>query len=456
MQSRAGRWSSRNTYRRCTGERANDDNACTSREQAPDIPHARHIAGQYTADHRPKGVQTGWADANGLATSRVAACRRDPLAQSASVTNLTPLRASRSPHDSIKSSVVERAARLMWVLVSSCGGAGVARRAGLDYPEIELPRGHVQAPERERGGRKGAFTWARDDWMALGMVVEHDLRSRVDLVVRGTRSASTERPRAGCALGVTNMFAICVTTLLGACGGETTTHSGSGGVGGSADPCAAYPLQAAPAEIAKTPRTNEDAEVLAIETAGTLVAPEALYQSVATELAAAIALDYTVFVIHPRTSVFSKNPLRLGFDAVGSQLVLSGAYDEWDCPNQAYGGTPSILSQGEFVDLSFGAKRYHAKLLEQEYGTLSHVTSSHQDTYTTDGPDVCLEIQAEQHFYIFDQASGDCESGCMDHRYFGFQASPGSGVTALGIFEPKTGSPEPAWFAALADCRTRL
>ncbi len=53
--------------------------------------------------------------------------------------------------------------------------------------------------------------------------------------------------------------------------------------------------------------------------------------------------------------------------------------------------------------------------------------------------------------YVFDQGSGDCPAGCINHDYKGFQTDgqPG-GITSLGAFSNQ--SPAPAWFTALSAC----
>ena len=243
----------------------------------------------------------------------------------------------------------------------------------------------------------------------------------------------------------------------GASGGGQGGKSGHGGHGG--DACETYKLQATPAELSKTPRPDADAEILALEAANTFIAPDALYNRIASERASIVASEPAVGAVHPRTTVYRPNPLRVEFSPSGWQAVAAGTYNEWNCPNQAYGAVPTLNTQWEFVNLEFGGKRFHSVLLGKEYTALPNVTKSYQDTYFYDGPDVCLEIQGDQHFYIFDDASNDCPSGCMYHRYFGFHvATAGGAVTKLGtyVYDTHVASTEPEWFTKLVDCRARL
>jgi hypothetical protein len=155
----------------------------------------------------------------------------------------------------------------------------------------------------------------------------------------------------------------------------------------------------------------------------------------------------------PRSDV-AIDDVRLDFTDEGWNQLAAGDYHAWDCANTAYGGTPALNSQWHFAVVSFADKVYRGAMLEQEYDALPNSDAS-RDTYFYDGPDACLEIQGDEHFYIFDNATGDCPSLCISHEYTGYQAQLGSPPTKLGTFDPAQGA-EPAWFAALTDCRSRL
>jgi len=265
---------------------------------------------------------------------------------------------------------------------------------------------------------------------------------------------------------------------VGACGGSTDSGSpnsggagGSGGAGatggsggggaiggggGTSGACAGFVPKASADEVAKTPRADEAAEVLAIETSNEFVAPDALYQRIVGELAAIGAAEPVVAGIGPFSSM-SSNSIILGLSAAGYQSYQSGTYTAWDCPNQAYGMT-QIQDVGslQYVTIAFGQKRYNTPLLAAEYASLPEVTSVEPNMLVGDGPDVCLEVQGDTHFYIFDKAGGDCPAGCTEHAYYGFEVSAAGQVKSLGTFDPALPTPEPAWFTSLTDCRTRL
>jgi hypothetical protein len=266
-------------------------------------------------------------------------------------------------------------------------------------------------------------------------------------------------------------MALAIGSLTCACGGSTGSSStqtggtggsgasgGSGatGGGGTSGACSGFVPKATADEVAKTPRSDEAAEVLAIETSNEFVASDALYQRIVGELAAIANAEPQVAGMGP-FSVMSSNSIIIGLSATGFQSYQNGTYSAWDCPNEAYGMT-QIQDVGslQYVTIAFGQKRYNTPLLAQEYVGLPDVASAEPNMLVGDGPDVCLEIQGDVHFYIFDKAGGDCPAGCTEHTYYGFQVSAAGQVTSLGTFDPALPTPEPAWFTSLADCRTRL
>lgn len=235
-----------------------------------------------------------------------------------------------------------------------------------------------------------------------------------------------------------------------------TGGSGGGGATGGNGGCAAYAAQATPAELAKTPRVNATAELLAIETSGSFLADDALYDRLIAELSQIYILDPSVSAI----SAFSpenNGSLILMFDDPGWTEYQAGSYHAWDCPNQAYGAVDQGgLGSIKATVLDFGGKRMNMLLLSKEYAALANVTAADPNTMGGDASDVCLEIQGDTHYFIFDTAGGDCPAGCTEHYYSAFSAAPGPTVQALGNYDPAVNTVAPKWFDDLTDCRTRL
>jgi hypothetical protein len=241
---------------------------------------------------------------------------------------------------------------------------------------------------------------------------------------------------------------------LGGTGGASGT-AGGGGVA-SAGPCAGFVAKATPDQVAKTPRANHTAEVLAVETLGTFVADDALYQRVASEVEAIALLAPQTASIMP-VSFASDSQLLLTLDAPGLQSYQSGSYHGWDCANAAYGENKDALVSTTLplVLVAFANKIYNTPVLAKEYAMLPDVAGAEPSSGSIDGPDVCLQIDGDVHSYIYDQAGGDCPAGCTTHLYFGFEAKVGTAVQPLGTYDPAV-PPEPTWFTKLKDCRSRL
>ena len=229
-------------------------------------------------------------------------------------------------------------------------------------------------------------------------------------------------------------------------GGVTTT--GGGGTGG-AGACAGYEGQASLAEIAASPFPNKEAEILAIEASGALVGPKHVYDRVLADLQAIRAANPVLQNVAAMPS-WTADELLVGFDAAGLAAVQAGTYAGWDCANAWYGVT-SYDAGSTYALVQFG-HRFHIDLLGQEYAMFPNVTSAEPNGFVGDGNDVCVSIANDKTYsYVFDQGSGDCPAGCINHDYKGFQTDgqPG-GITSLGAFSNQ--NPAPAWFTALSAC----
>jgi hypothetical protein len=220
---------------------------------------------------------------------------------------------------------------------------------------------------------------------------------------------------------------------------------GAGGTGS----CADYGGLATPGEIAQSPFPNAEAEVLAIEASGEVVAPMQAYTRIVGDLAAIRASNPAVRDIRAQGS-WVPDELIIGFDEQGKAAVAAGTYADWDCPNALY-GMSSIESHALFVLLHYD-HMFNAPLLTAAYAVLPHVTYAEPNGIFGDGDDVCVSFNGQTYSYVFDAGSGDCLAGCIDHTYWGFSTSgtPGE-ITSLGTWSKASGNPPP-WFMALNAC----
>lgn len=230
----------------------------------------------------------------------------------------------------------------------------------------------------------------------------------------------------------------------------------AGFVGPAGSPCEFLAARATQADLAKTPRASGDAEWLAIELSGALLAPDDVYADIEADLTAIRAAHPEVSDLHavPRWAsgmIMKLNPqMAAGLD--------DGGPFPWDCLNAYYGGTTTGLLRavGPFGIVSF-APRMNSDLLVPDYGAVSGVVYAESDIVGGDGNDICVVGENGGRVYIFDRGSGDCLAGCSEHVYYGFRVDP-SGVTDLGSWDSQdagTRTP-PNWVTDRPECKKHL
>ncbi len=188
-----------------------------------------------------------------------------------------------------------------------------------------------------------------------------------------------------------------------------------------------------------TTKCNAEAELLTLEATGALLAPPNVCDRVDAELKA-IRAAYPATVNIRAWPSWSWQTLIIGFDVTGSNAVKAGTYTAWDALNKTYGVTvidTSHIDPLGVVQLTFtGQYLYNIPLLSGEYANLPNVRYATPNFLIGDGSDVCLSINGDNHFFIFDAASGvDCLAGCSQHTYWGYNVAIDGSITALGTWE---------------------
>ncbi len=211
-------------------------------------------------------------------------------------------------------------------------------------------------------------------------------------------------------------------------------------------------------EITGTPTNTVDiteAKQLTIEATGALTAPKEIYNRVATELAAIRVHAPEVEHVRRREA----NRLTLGFDEEGANAIRNHTYTAWNDLNSLYRVTEIYI--GPFFDDSDIAglkfeEIYNIPLIAKEYAKLPHIEFAGPEHFIGDGDDICLEIEGENHFFIFDEGSGDCPSGCIRHIYRGFRVNARGEITSLGAWDTKTKTAKPDWLRNRSSCTAWL
>lgn len=200
---------------------------------------------------------------------------------------------------------------------------------------------------------------------------------------------------------------------------------------------------------------TEESDQLVLEATGAFVPPSDLSSQVAAELAAIRSAYPEVSGIYAMPS-WSMTSLLGSFEDDTYAAYQSGSYTAWDELNERFGLTRvDILSEhlGIFA-LRFSAW-YNAPLLAAEYAAVPGLEHMDPNYIGGDGDDVCLCIDGDAHVYVFDEGTGDCPAGCIEHTYWGFRVRvEGSTATieALGRWEANYGEEKPEWLERRASC----
>ncbi len=214
--------------------------------------------------------------------------------------------------------------------------------------------------------------------------------------------------------------------------------------------CGDSVLQSTQAEIAMSPRDNEDAERLVLRSSEALVASEDRYQRVVADLAA-------IHAAHPEPGArrvfghFGTHMLIIELPPAIIESAAAGEYKALDCLNEWYGGRiHSVLNAVKMIFVEFPAL-YHPLRLVEAYSQVPDVTLVEANAVAGDGDDItlCDGAFGGAHRYLFRHADGNCLDGCLNIRYRGYEVTPGGAVTEL---EPWTarrdGEPvadQPSW-----------
>lgn len=254
------------------------------------------------------------------------------------------------------------------------------------------------------------------------------------------------------------VFAVPVFTN-GNCDGCTPGSGGSGGGGvdtgtvDTGDPgtdCSAYVGQGTQADLDATPRARPDLEQLAISLDGGFTADAATYGRLLADTDAMGGLQASVDGIGYRAG-YPGDRLLLGADATTLSAMQGGTYADWDCPNDWYGLNDTEF-HSSFVLLEFPGT-FDIEGLATEYAALPGVQYAEPDYLIGDGPSFCVTRDASTWHYVFDDASGDCPAGCIDHVYRYFVSEADGTVTYMGSWSNSApASTRPSWVTQYASC----
>jgi len=198
--------------------------------------------------------------------------------------------------------------------------------------------------------------------------------------------------------------------------------------------CAGIVLVGSKAQMASSPRKDQDAERLALRRTDELVAKESEYQRIAADLKAIRASTKDPGARGVFAS-FGTRALMLSMRPTIIAAAAKGEYKGLDCLNAWYGGEQrNVLKSLDLVLIYFPAL-YHPKHIAAVYAKHPDVLRVEPDTAIGDGDDItlCNEQLGGTHHYLFRHGQGDCPAGCLEAEYRGYA------VTTAGVVTPLPG-----------------
>ena len=176
-------------------------------------------------------------------------------------------------------------------------------------------------------------------------------------------------------------------------------------------------------DIISSPRSDRNAEILAVRISDKVVASASNYKRISADLKAI-----------RRVYKFTSSAV-LG-DGAAQGLILKAGYDPlWlGCVNEVYGGRVHQLQIVPLTTVHF-SRIYNAKFLvaaytrKPMYGTSRGDVEAEYMVGTNSNIRLLNARVGGTHRYVFSQGTGDCTAGCTDWEYNSFEVTPDGKVT---------------------------
>lgn len=214
------------------------------------------------------------------------------------------------------------------------------------------------------------------------------------------------------------------------------------------------PISIATLQESHLVRANTNAKYLAMEASGQVIAPETLYQRIDAELTG-LRSAFRAETNHDAQPCYT-NRILVWFN---NEIADLTEYSDYNTALLATEGVSNL--NGGAVILHFDST-LDMRWVANEYSKLHGIEQAEPDSFATDGNDICLEVlDDDRHLYIFDNAGGDCTSGCFGHQYHGFTVDADGNTLSLGSYatgslQTNPGQEQPQWWANAKQCRNFL
>lgn len=199
-----------------------------------------------------------------------------------------------------------------------------------------------------------------------------------------------------------------------------------------------------PSQIAKTPRSETNLERLALTLTDKVVAPQSIYDRVVRDVKQIRSNHSEVAGIDYLGPHDGKTLIVKAADKQTKQAIDNGTFGEWSCLNRHY----VEKSVDHLFDRTFTLELkgiYDLKLVAGDYDALPSLEYAETNRRAGDGPTICASRSGDTYHYIFDEASGDCPSGCIDHEYWYFEVTVGGTISTQKYWDGS--GDRPSWMS---------
>jgi hypothetical protein len=225
--------------------------------------------------------------------------------------------------------------------------------------------------------------------------------------------------------------------------------SAASGFGTSANPPSLIPEcpegLGNPEDLAATPRTDENLELLAlsVESEG-VVASQANYERVVADVAAIRALVPELALIEYRAPHDGRS-LQL---SLGDAAIDAWAMGAFDCLNEAFGAmATNVMDNFDLIYPLFVMRGiYDMPHVAELYERVPQV-SAELLPGPADGPTWCIGRNGSEYDYVIDRRA-NC-ARCQEHEAHHFSSNAAGVATTLEIWRSAEGEPPPGWYTRL-------
>ena len=208
-------------------------------------------------------------------------------------------------------------------------------------------------------------------------------------------------------------------------------------------------------QLSQTPREHPNLELMALEEAGSFVAPPCLYKRIARDVGFLKERlgnngegTRSWEVRHSSTS--DGKTLRLPFDEETAGDIAANDYEAWDCLNSHYGEVKHEVDDDSVVVKLEGI--FDLERVANGYADLPGIAEGFGRKPWPVRPtgsaqsQICLEIDGDSYHYVVVRSHGDCNLGCVHDSGRYFTTTPSGKVCKRGEYNSETDEgPAPEW-----------